>query len=81
MNPEQKAKELIEKFKPHSYYDAHDLATRRTREESNINSAKECAEICVDEIISQLQQASADYYPMKELITYWQSVKEHIQKA
>jgi hypothetical protein len=51
-----KAKELVKSFKPYSYYDAHDLTSRFRREESNVESAIECALIAIDEVIKALEE-------------------------
>ena len=57
----QKAKELVDKFIHHaeSFHDNH--------------HAKQCALICVDEIIKQLIEGSS-------LWLYWLKVKEEIEK-
>lgn len=76
MTPEEKAKELIEKFKPLAFGVTEDLYTK---------NAKACAIMCVDEIISELeevyQQLSHNVYS-KEIIgehgNYWQQVKQSI---
>lgn len=77
MTPEEKAKELVESFKQHSYYDAHDLTTRSQRERSNRDSAIECALICVNEIIKAVNFPSPE---MEHQKNHWQSVKEEINR-
>ena len=59
-----KEKELVEKFMQYSYYDAHDLTTRTQRKKSNVESAIECALICIDEKITFLNKV-ADYWDLK----------------
>lgn len=87
MTPEEKAKELVQKFKAHSYYDAHDLTTRSQREASNIASAVECALIAVDEIVQSATALSPGI--VMEIgsrgkfglwSTYWELVKQEIEK-
>jgi hypothetical protein len=78
----EKAVELVEKFKPYSYYDSHDLTSRRRREESNIESAIECALIAVDEIIilGLLSNSSIKYNAIADVHKeYWQEVKKEIE--
>lgn len=84
MEPKEKAKELVNKFKTYSYYDAHDLTSRVKREESNTDSAKECATIAVDEIIDQW--IMIDTYiadgdgQLNPNLKYWKEVKQEIEK-
>ena len=64
MTPKEKAKELIDKFMPHSSGD------------SNNNETKECALIAIDEImkvVSFYNDTQAEYY-------YWEEVQEEIEK-
>ena len=86
MKEEEKAKELVDKFKQYSYYDAHDLTTRRAREESNIESAKECALIAVDEIL-KVRPIIPSPMPSESITDcciqandFWQQVKTEIEK-
>lgn len=69
LTPKQKAKELIEKFRPKVY------ETRLTKEFKLINVklqlAKECAELAVDEILNWLFEKDNGYY-------YWLEVKQEI---
>lgn len=64
MTPKEKAKKLINRF-----LDSDNIIF-------NIEGAKECALITVDEIVKQLEQYG--YY--KSLMTYWESVKQEIEK-
>jgi hypothetical protein len=76
MNPENKAKELIEKFKDYAYVDWHGGDDEMTQDQA----AKECAIICVDEILSlncesfDIEPNPHHYYSRK----YWQEVKSKI---
>jgi|LakMenE18May11ns_1017448.scaffolds.fasta_scaffold8779948_2 hypothetical protein len=62
MTPKEKAKELIDNFLPHSTGN------------SNINEAKQCALIAVDEILNNDGFTQFDIY----LTEYWQQVKQEI---
>ena len=71
---QQKAKELIEKFSKHlPYYTYND----------NTNKAKQCAILCVDEIIDEIEvlQEDNNVYGTENLFTkthFWQTVKQEI---
>jgi len=60
MTPKEKAKELVDNFLPHSTGN------------SNINEAKQCALIAVDEIIDLVKHIDVDSED------YWQEVKQEI---
>ena len=75
MTPEMKAKELVEKFKPYADRGLED------NDSNELTSAKQCALICVDEILASEQTA----YPHQKIETgqvfkdYWLSVKSEIE--
>lgn len=77
MNPEEKAKELVEKFKAH---------TQQFNESKgwyeDIEAAKACALICVSELISDWRQYKGMYEQgiFDSELTYWVEVRESIQK-
>lgn len=77
MTPKEKAEELVDKFKLHSYYDAHDLTPKFRREESNIESAVECALIAVDEIFFALKYNLDG--ATSGSVKYWTEVKQEIK--
>lgn len=87
--PEKKAKELVQKFKAHSFtkiavnydcYNAHGIVKRsRQQEESNTISAKECALIAVDEVLALANIMDGGFSFEKE-ISYWELVKQEIEK-
>lgn len=82
-SPKEKAKELVDKFKQHSYYDGHDMTTRHQRERSNVESAVECALIAVDEIIGVLDEISIGESGTTKIDygqSFYQSVKEAINQ-
>lgn len=60
MTPKIKAEELIEKFKEY----AHGISSfnGKYNESVEINSAKQCAIICADEIIHELEQLRKPEY-------------------
>lgn len=74
MTAKEKAKELVRKFIKHS------------RAEDNlkpINSAKECALICVDEIIKSKPTKHIPFqtgYQVQIDVDYWNEVKLEIEK-
>jgi len=67
MELKQKAKELVDRFIP--------FTDGMTRTEE-VENAKQCALICVDEMIRvfKLEEAS------QELIEWWKEVKQEIEK-
>ena len=67
---QQKAKELIEKFNPHVKY--WDCYNDEPLEEDN---AKQCALICVDEILKIAVDFSDD---IKWTKSFWQTVRNEI---
>lgn len=71
--PKDKAKELIEKFKPNAYADWSDV--RGWDESSRDLNAAICAAACVDEIVNNLTTQSIIAGPL----TYWQEVKKEIE--
>lgn len=71
MTPEEKAKELVDKFaRIDGYQDSIDL--------SKCEYEKQCALIAVDEIIEAIEWHEYET-PNKE-IRYWQLVKQEIEK-
>jgi len=67
MTPKEKAKELIDKFMPHSSGN------------SNNNEAKQCALISVDEMICVLTDLNG-IYNITPALTYWQEVRQEMAK-
>lgn len=70
MSPEQKAKELVEKFDKLKLYNAH-AAISEEKEH-----AKQCALICVME---QLEEHSCQTLN-NERWEFWKEVKTHLEK-
>jgi hypothetical protein len=72
ITPEQKAKELVERYSNieiqiGGQYDGYLYM--------NLQDAKQCALICVDEILN-INSVDKDY----DLSTYWEEVKQEIEK-
>jgi hypothetical protein len=85
MTPKLKAKELIEKFKPHSHFWVHDLGRQKDYDIEQLENAKQCALIAVDEIFEHInyifQELEKDKLPNKfdDEIEYWNEVKKEIE--
>lgn len=73
MTPQEKANELVEKFKEHSQ-----LMIGYGGFSSRNGSAKQCALIAVDEILNML--VGIYDYDREVLYPYWQQVKQEIEK-
>lgn len=71
MRTKDKAKELVEKFLPYSYY--HEMDDSINRNYQQEDNAKQCALIAVDEILNNCIKDIADVY-------YWKKVKQEINK-
>jgi hypothetical protein len=73
MTPKEKAKELVNKFQKQIFFDVTDNRL-------DIDEAKGCALIAVDEIIKS--QKCCDECQMEGSIemAYWQQVKQEIEK-
>ena len=74
MTPKEKAKELIEKFKRYSWISCFEGG----EELSNIESAKYCALIAVDEIIYEHNLHLTKFG--HECILFWKEVKQELEK-
>lgn len=76
--PEEKSKELIEKFKPYApfipYKDEKGNTWLYSAAKELIN-AKQCSIICVQEIIEALQSG---YYTNTGRVQFWQQVLEYL---
>lgn len=72
MSPKEKAKELVEKFLPYSYY--HEMDNSMNRNYQQEDNAKQCALICVDEILSAVTTIADKRYE------YYKEVKQEINK-
>jgi len=73
----KKAKELIDKFSPHSHSDWHDDGGWNNVQ--LLENAKQCAILCVDEIISELAEINNnESFNVSKYGNFWQQVKEII---
>ena len=73
MTPEEKAKELVEKYSQLASTEVYDLGYLSR------NLAIQAAELCVDEIIATGLLGKGENVQSWNLI-YWQKVKEELQK-
>jgi hypothetical protein len=72
MTPKEKAKELLNKFRPHSkYWDC------RNDEPLEENHAKQCALIAVDEVLAINKEVWDDFHD--DYFVYWLDVKKEIE--
>ena len=69
MTPEEKAKELVDKFQKQIFFDV-------TNERLDIEESKGCALIAVEEVMVYLDQIMLPN-PFKQ---YWNEVKHEIEK-
>ena len=74
MTAEQKAKELIDKFSPHSHSDWHDDGGWNNVQ--LLENAKQCVIICVDEILKEIYSNNVITNDKRRI--FWQEVKEEI---
>jgi hypothetical protein len=75
MSPKEKAEELINKFIPHAdYWDC------RNDEPLEEDHAKECALICVGEILEEGAIHYGSYAVDYGREKYWLEVKKHIEE-
>jgi hypothetical protein len=77
MEAKEKANELVESFLPYSDYNECDVFTQR---ENQLKNAKQCALICIGEILENITEEVMTYKPFMMNSDYWQEVKEEINK-
>lgn len=84
MDAKFKAKELVEKY--YSIVDSHYISIDRFRKEK-MKKARQCATICVDEIIASrpTHTLTGVYFEtlsdrIDEAMQYWESVRDEIAK-
>ena len=75
MVAKDEAELLIDKFMPFSDYNECDVFTQR---KNQLKNAKQCALICVDEVIKSHYKVFVGVLPSIE--RYWIEVKEEINK-
>ena len=76
MTPKEKAKELVDKYVVYAKRPTIKGYTKEVWIYKVIENAKQCALICVDEMI---KDASHDPYNAKTRIEYWNSIKKEIE--
>jgi hypothetical protein len=78
MSPEEKAKELVEKYRGVAHSDFHNQTgyDEAQREENQ----KQCALIAVDEILKENERINLGGEFPTPLTNYWQEVKKEIEK-
>lgn len=75
MNSKEKAIELVEKYKKHvNGFVGSSMLSNTEYPETILNNAKQCALICVDEIME-----IKSVYHDTDLYDYWQNVKQEIE--
>ena len=77
MNAKGKAKELVDRFLPYSYY--HEMDNSMNRSYQQEDNSKQCALICVDEILKNEHDYTNTPYEENN-IDYWKEVKIEIEK-
>ena len=88
MNPQQKAQQLIEKYKPYVYcFMGSDMLVNQESESVILSNAKKCALMAVDEIIEAIETTTGhcelrhlDAAEVKSDIAYWERVQQEIKK-
>jgi len=78
MDAKEKAKELVDKFKPHSHFWVHDLGRQKDYEIEQLENAKQCALIAVDEL-KKSNPFEKDFLYNGNAY-YWNEVKREIEK-
>ena len=80
MKPQEKAKELINKYGDVKIF--IDMEPRHIEckiKETDIDTIKQCALIFLDEMIEEVREYCDDNFHQERLI-YWEQVKEEINK-
>ncbi len=76
MIPEEKAKELIEKFEQYAHPDWHEVYG--CDQEVRLQNAKACANILCDEVIKEYSKLERLLHGGLKAKDYWMEVKTHI---
>lgn len=88
MKPEQKANELIEKFRKVTSYQYQEYAgAHYSTFEHDIGTLKDCAIICVDEMLEETKKPMLNFAitgsvtrsPKYIYSEYWQEVKQQLK--
>lgn len=78
MTEKEKAKELVEEFKP--FTDVWDGHISGWNEQDQQTRAEQCALIASDEIIKELERAAGKDYEVGHIVDYWLTVKQEVSK-
>lgn len=79
-SPKDKAKELVDKFIP-QWFIRKAIRKASLKNEADVEHAKQCALICVDEILKEIHD-NAFWIPSRTQIErekFWQDVKNEIE--
>lgn len=81
MTPQEKAEELVNKFRPMMYcYVGSEMLTNTFNEQEQIRNAKQCALICVEPMIYFIESHNNEWYGWAEDLEFWQEVQHEIEK-
>lgn len=86
MEAKDKAKELVDKFKENCWHNVSvhkGFGVSGLKTIYDIDKAKQCAIICCNEIINthnHINKIGLGGYNSSEVISYWQEVKQGIEK-
>ena len=78
MGAKEKAKELVVRFNKYSY--CYNEGSLYIKEGDLIWNSKQCALICVDEIIKELKDIEKNEHYTYERVLYYERVKKEIEK-
>lgn len=78
MTPEEKAKELVERFEP--YVDPNEDSVGRIIKDAIKENSKSCAIIAVGEVISILINKDTALTYLEKDIQYWNEVLKYIKE-
>jgi hypothetical protein len=78
--PKEKAVELVDLFKPHSHFWVHDFGRQKDYDIEQLENAKQCALIAVDEIAKCTKYEKQKFDNDRFSEDYWQEVKTEIEK-
>ena len=83
MEAKEKAKEVVERFMPYAHFWVHDLHPQSAMDEEQLESATQCALICVEEIIkATARETISECGTTVDIIesVYWNKIKTEINK-
>lgn len=72
---QEKAKALVERF-----YEQGDRNLLKSETHINWDCAKQCAIICVDEILKTVPQKENEIFGISKGMDYWEKIKQAIEK-